>query len=335
VSTYTVQPPEDFVPPSTGIGQRLKVDLKQEIGLTPGEKLILGAGGQNESLNTGTDTYSTNSRTLWGELESNPFEHFSIASNLRYDDYQTFGGHATYRIAPAYTIAGTDTLLKASLGTGFKAPSLSQLYQNYPAFGFTANPNLQPEQSTGYDVGFEQPFLNDRIRVGSTYFHNNITNLITDNATYTTDINVGQALTYGNESFVSYKVNDQLSLRADYTYTKVIDLSANGIDASSLLERRPVNKATLQANWTPVNWLHVSGTALYVSSWLDYDPVTFASMQPAKGYETVNLAISYDVNAQTTVFAHIDNLFNRQYEDPLGSLHPGLGAYAGVRVTSF
>jgi vitamin B12 transporter len=71
------------------------------------------------------------------------------------------------------------------LGTGFKAPSLSELYQNFPAFDFFANPNLQAEQSTGYDVGFEQPFLNDRIRVGSTYFHNNIINLIDDNATFT------------------------------------------------------------------------------------------------------------------------------------------------------
>ncbi len=329
VSTNTIQPPEDFTPPSTYIGERLKFDLKQEIGVVEGEKLILGAEWERDSLDNEATTYSNENRALYGELESNPFNNFFVASNIRYDDNESFGGHYTYRIAPAYIIAGTDTKLKASFGTGFKAPTLSELYQNYPAFGYFANPNLRPEESTGYDVGFEQPLLNDRVRVGSTYFHNNITNLITDNATFTTDINVGRAVTYGDESFASYKVNDQLNLRADYTYTIAQDLITD-----TELARRPKNKATLQANWTPADKLHLSGTILYVSSWSDINALTYLP-QTAKGYETVNLAATYDINAQTSVFAHVDNLFNRQYEDPLGYLHPGLGAYAGIRVSSF
>ena len=330
VSTNTVEPREDFTPPSTDIGERLKFDLKQEIGIVEGEKLILGAEWERDSLNNKTTTYANENRALYGELESNPFNNFFVASNLRYDDNESFGGHTTYRIAPAYIIPGADTKLKASFGTGFKAPTLSELYQNYPAYNFYANPNLRPEESTGYDVGFEQPFLNDRIRVGSTYFHNNITNLIADNATYTTDINVGKAVTYGNESFASYKVNGELNFRADYTYTIARDLITN-----TELERRPKNKATLQANWTPIDKLHLSGTILYVGPWLDYDSLTGTANSPAKGYGTVNLAASYNINAQVSVFAHVDNLFNRQYEDPLGFLHPGLGAYAGLRVTSF
>ena len=329
VSTYTVQPPEDYTPPSTYIGERLKFDLKQEIGVVEGEKLILGAEWQRDSLNNETTAYANDNRALYGELESNPFNNFFVASNIRYDDNESFGGHATYRIAPAYVIPDAETKLKASFGTGFKAPTLNELYQNYPAFGYFANPNLRPEESAGYDVGFEQPFLNDRIRVGSTYFHNNITNLITENATFTTDVNVGKAATYGDESFVSYKVNEQLNFRADYTYTIAQDLITN-----KELARRPKNKATLQANWTPMDKLHLSGTILYVGPWSDINPLTYAP-QTASGYTTVNLAASYDVNAQTSVFAHVDNLFNRQYEDPLGFLRPGLGVYAGVRVSSF
>ncbi len=329
VSTYTVQPPEDFTPPSTSIGERLKFDVKQEIGIVEGEKLILGAERESDSLNNGVATYTNANNAVYGELESNLFKHFFITSNIRYDDNQSFGGHATYRIAPSYIVPNLDTQLKASYGTGFKAPTLSELYQNFPAFNFFANPNLQPEESRGYDVGLEQPFLSDRIRVGSTYFHNDIDNLITDNATFTTNINVGRAVTYGNEFFASYKVNDRLNFRADYTFTIAKDLIAN-----SELPRRPRDKATLQADWTPIDKVHLSGTVLYVSSWTDINPLTFAP-QIAKGYATVNLAASYDINAQTTVFARIDNLLNRQYEDPLGFLHPGIGAYAGVRVTSF
>jgi vitamin B12 transporter len=317
------------VAPTTYIGQRLKFDLKQEIGIVEGEKLILGGEWQNDSMDTGTATYSVENKAVYAELESKLFDHFAVASNIRYDDNENFGGHATYRIAPTYTIAATDTQLKASYGTGFKSPSLSDLYQNYPAFGFYANPNLQPETSTGYDIGFEQPFLKDRIRIGSTYFHNDITNLIDYNATYTSLVNVGHAETYGTESFASYKVSDQFTIRADYTYTIARDLIAD-ID----LARRPRDKATLQGNWTPFDKFHLSGTLLYVSSWLDVNPLTYAS-QTAPGYATVNFAASYELTKQATIFARVNNLFNRQYEDPLGYLHPGLAAYAGVRITSF
>jgi vitamin B12 transporter len=109
---------------------------------------------------------------------------------------------------------------------------------------------------------------------------------------------------------------------------------AQDLDTNSELPRRPKNKATLQANWTPLDKVHLSGTILYVSSWTDIDPETFAP-DIAKAYTPVNIAGSYDINPQTTVFAHFDNLFNRQYQDPEGFLHPGLGAYAGIRVSSF
>jgi vitamin B12 transporter len=329
ILTYEEEPPADFTPPSTFIGQRLTFDLKQDIVVLPGEELILGAQDQNDSLTTTGEYFTQQDRAVYGELESSLFNHFFVASNIRYDEYSDFGSAFTYRIAPAYIFPETGTKIKGSYGTGFKAPTLSQLFQDFPAFDFFANPNLKPEESTGYDVGFEQPFFNDRVRVGSTYFHNNITNLITDNATFTTNVNIGRAVTYAAESFASYKVDDRLNFRVDYTYTMAQDL-----DTGEELPRRPKNKVTFQTNWTPMDKLRLSATILYVSPWTDINPETFAPAI-AKAYTTVNIAATYDINTQVSVFAHIDNLFNQQYQDPLGFLHPGLGAYAGVRVASF
>jgi outer membrane cobalamin receptor len=45
-----------------------------------------------------------------------------------------------------------------------KPPTLSQLFVDFPAFGFFGNPNLKPEESTGHDIGFEQPVMSDVIR---------------------------------------------------------------------------------------------------------------------------------------------------------------------------
>jgi len=88
----------------------------------------------------------------------------------------------TYRFAPEYLIADTGTKIKGSVGTGFKAPTLSQLFQSFPDFFFFANPNLRPETDLGWDAGFEQPLFHNSLRFGMTYFRINIKDLIEDNA---------------------------------------------------------------------------------------------------------------------------------------------------------
>src|ERR1700722_18309172 len=94
---------------------------------------------------------------------------------------------------------------KARIRTRFKGPELNQLFQSSPAFDFFANPNLKPETSVGWDLGVEQALASDRLRFGVTYFHNNIKNLIADNADFTSDINVGRAVTQGVEGFAAYQ----------------------------------------------------------------------------------------------------------------------------------
>jgi vitamin B12 transporter len=142
----------------------------------------------------------------------------------------------------------TETKLKASYGTGFKAPTLSELFQNFPDFGFFGNLNLKPEQSEGYDAGFEQPLFDDRVRFGSTCFHNSITDLITTNDTFTSYANVNLATTEGTESFVSAKITDRVGVRADYTFTRAVDAGA-GLQ----LLRRPKEKWSATATWLPID----------------------------------------------------------------------------------
>lgn len=53
---------------------------------------------------------------------------------------------------------------------------------------------------------------------------------------------------------------------------------------------------------------------------------------PANGYTLVNLAGSYDLGNGLTAYARINNLLNRNYQDPIGFLRPGFGIFAGLRV---
>lgn len=330
-------------PPITNVGQRLKFDWRGEIGVAPGQTLVLGLEDQKESLRTDstatepgvqtTTTASTGNKAAYVELQSEFNKRFFFVSNIRYDDNDSFGAHTTWRIAPNFIVPGTETKLKATYGTGFKAPTLVELFVNNPSLFQVANPNLQPEISTGYDFGFEQPVLNGRVNFGLTYYRNDVRNLIVNvfnGATFTaTYVNVGRANMYGIESFASAAVTDELKVRVDYTTTHTRDETTN----LGLL-RRPGNKTSVVAIWTPLNQLTLSATVVHVSSWVDVnrDTAVFIPRLDAPSYTTVNLAANYNVTKNVTVFARADNMFNYQYQNPYGFLRPGLGVYGGLRI---
>jgi vitamin B12 transporter len=360
-NTDTGVPSPTVLPPTTTLGTRVKEDYRGELQVAPGQLFIFGAEDQNETLRTNSSSFSdpiTGDETFfettaqrrndagWLELQNQLTKQFYLVSNIRYDINEQFGDHTTFREAPVFIVPQTDTKLKASYGTGFKAPSLEDLYVNFPPF-FQANPNLKPEESSGWDAGFEQPIANDRFRFGSTYFRNDLKNLIetvvTPNPPVESLGNIDEATTHGFENFAAWRVNSRLNLRADYTYTIAIADSTPGCTsppcAGQELLRRPKNKASLTANWQVMDKLSFSSTLLYVGSWYDIARQTTApdGIEPyvkAPGFTTMNLAANYALRDDVTVFARIDNLFNQQYEDPLGFQKQGFGAFAGIRLTA-
>jgi vitamin B12 transporter len=322
---------------SSNDGDRNKVDWRNVFTIVPGQTLTVGVERTVESIDT-RSAFSSLYAGEWNnagyvELQSKFGKYFSVAVNGRYDDNQTFGNHPTFRFAPAMLIPGTDTKLKASVGTGFRAPSLNERF--FQSVFFNGNPNLKPEESTGWDVGFEQPIFDQKVRFGVTYFHNDITNLINSTSApfpvANTYVNVGQATTWGYESFVSAAVTRDVTVRGDYTYTHAFD----AVTGNELL-RRPRHKASATATWTPTKSITLSGTVLHTGSYLDNDRF-FSSPVPfdTKPYTIVNLASSYQVNDAMTLFARVDNLFDVQYQDPTGFMRPGLGVFGGVKLTSW
>ncbi len=293
----------------------------------PGQILVAGLEQQNDRATSDNVDARTGNQAGFLELQSEVARRFFFVANIRHDDNNSFGGHDTWRVAPAVIVPVTDTKLKASYGTGFKAPDLYQLYGQGP-FGFMGNPGLLPETSRGYDFGFEQPLLNDRVRFGVTYYRNDISNLIDYNSTFTTLINVGNAVTYGAEAFIAITVNDRLRARLDYTRTTARDL-----DTDTELLRRPRDKYAVTASWQPIDKLTISPTVIYLGRWLDINRSTFVN-EEGGDVVVVNLAAEYALDAHTTVFARADNLFNKQYEEPLGWLQPGLSVYGGVKLTT-
>ena len=328
-----VQSPDDgFGLPAPVIdnADRLKFDWLGTIVLDRRDLLLLGA---DDTIDRQIDTAVETRIGGFAELQSRPLPGLTVAVSVRYDSDDRYGDDATWRVAPAYTVSGLGTVLKASAGTGFKSPTLSELFVSFPDFEFFANPDLKPERSFGYDLGFEQPLWRGRARFGATWFHNDIRDLIEScpdpagGEFAETYCNVGKATTYGVESFVAVTPIPNLDLRADYTW-----LIAHDDVANEELARRPRNKAAVSATWRVTQRLRLAPSLLYVGAEVDGNRDFSIERMMASPYATVNLAGDYDLGHGVTLFGRIDNLLDRHYQQPIGFDKPGLGAYGGVRV---
>lgn len=255
-------------------------------------------------------------------------ESFFAGVSARLDDHEKSGTEVTYRMAPVYMFRETGTRLKATYGTGFKAPSLYQLYAPASGWGNIGNEDLEPEHSTGWDIGVEQSLLENKLRVGTTYFFNEIEDMIDFENGY---VNKSKAEIKGVEVFSKVRVTDGLSLNASYTCTDAEDKSTG-----EALIRRPRDRAAVGVNYKWGRKANVSMSVLYVGTRDDkyWDSTMFRSVDAElSAYTLVNVAGSYMFTDNIKLFGRIDNLFDEDYEEAKGYGTPGIGAYAGVKVT--
>ena len=240
-----------------------------------------------------------------------------LNAGLRDDSHSTFGNALTYRTGVLYDLKPLEMRFKANLGTGFRAPSLNELY--YPYYG---NPNLKPEKSTGYDIGVEKDFLSKNLIIGATWFWQRYHNLIQTDPNTFAAVNIGNALTEGIELKASALLADNLKLNAGYTW-----LDAEDLDTGAFLSLRPRNKFTSSIEYTLAK-LTVIGEFQYVSRRFDS-----SLNQDISSYSLVNLKGSYLLLKNLSLFVRIDNLFNKSYEEAAGYGTPGLSAFGGVKVS--
>jgi vitamin B12 transporter len=315
---------------SRQIGDRLKLDWQGNIGIADGHTLVLGAETARDALHPGLSFGfpSTLSRGIttnagFAEVQSDFGGGFFNSASIRYDDNSRFGDKTTWRIAPAWVIEGTGTKLKATAGTGFKAPALQQLYGT-----FGGNVHLKPETSFGYDVGVEQSLLGDALTGGVTWFHNDIKNLIVSGPAPAFQLmNIGRARTDGVEAFLDWKAMETLTFRASYTYTDALDTRTH-----LALLRRPRHQASLDADWQATDDLSLDATLLYVGPQIDGNRDFSIPRLKMPDYATLDLAASYKLTEKWSLFGRIENATDTNYQSPDGFLRPGIGAYGGIKV---
>lgn len=325
--TSDMDPDNGSIPSS---GDRIGLDWQGNVPLMTGETLVLGATTVRDAIHIPISAGVT-TNAGYGEVQSSLPDvidgvDINNSVSIRDDDNSAYGNHVTWHIAPVAAIASTGTRIHASYGTGFKAPSLDQLFESFPTFDFFANPGLKPETSAGYDMGVDQTLFS--VTGGVTWFHNDIKNLIETNpVTFEDDVNIGRARTQGFENYLAWQPLDTLKLRADYTYT-----DAEDVDLHEELVRIPKNKVTVEARWQALDALSLDTRLLYVGTWIDGSRDFSVPRLNAHPYWTADLAASYALTENLAVTARVNNLLDKSYENPVGFLRPGRAFYAGLKV---
>ncbi len=248
--------------------------------------------------------------------------NFFVNTSARVDNHQSFGKEFTWKVAPGYNIESTGTRLKASYGTGFKAPSLSQLFD--PSSG---NRDLMPEKSKGWDVGFEQSLFGEKVKFGSTVFRNYITNLIGfgPSPLFAT-LNVGKARTEGVENTITLRPIEDWTINFAHSYT----LTENRKKDTELL-RRPKNQFNVGTTYQVNEQADVGANVRYAGSRRDvYWSNSVLTSIPA--FTVLDLNANYKLNPNATIYARLDNVLDKRYEEISGYGQPGRGLYVGVKA---
>jgi vitamin B12 transporter len=302
------------------LGARVKADYQGSFEAT--DRILFQYGLDHELQNAKTsddfaETDASFSLTgLWAQSVVEPVDNLFLTGGLRHDEHSEFGGHTTYRGTVAYLFEATATRLHSSFGTGFRAPSLYELYA--PFYG---DSSLQPETSISFDLGVGQEFLDGRLVTDLTYFMIDIDDLIEfDTAASRYRQVPGTTRSRGVEASFSFAATDEIALGGSYTYTD------SKTDAGERSVQVPLHAVVLSAAWRPDEQWTLSGDAKFV-----VDTVGTGNVE-LEDYVLVNAKLAYRYNEGMEFYVRGENLLDQHYQTVAGYGTPGLSVFTGIEA---
>lgn len=250
-----------------------------------------------------------------------PVAGLTVTGGVRHDQYKDYGGQTTLGGNIAFTPNDGRTMLRATYGEGFRAPTLSE---GQPPYG---NPDLRPETARNFDLGFEQQILDGKAGFFATYFNRRSTDLIAFSfATFQSE-NIDRVKSSGVEAGFNLNPTDRLDIRASYTLVDAVNRSA-GANFGNRLALRPQHSGSLTVDWqTPIG-LSVGSSVLFIGDSFD-DASNSVALD---GYALVGLRASLPINDRLELYGRVDNIFDVQYTVVAGYNSFGRNAAVGVRA---
>jgi len=232
-------------------------------------------------------------------------KQLSLQANLRHDRNSQFDQETTYsagagwRFLPTWQVGGL-------VGTGFKAPTFSELYwpeARKQIDGFVGNPDLRPETSQNYELFVRHN--NDQLQSSLTLYRNDIDDLLTYQ--FPTTVNINQALIEGVTLQMDWQ-NGLQQIGGSYSFVDAKDQSG-GVTQNKQLTYRAKHSGVA---YFGLQQEQLSGRVELQAVGSRYTNPT--NTQRVAGYTLVNLSGSVEVTPELKIGLRVNNLFDEQYE---------------------
>ena len=327
-----------------GIGNNTRFEYQGAYDIDSNFQAVFGLASQSSDLKTLSPsvavpnpkalTGTAEIDSLYGQIHGTVLPGLTLTGGVRGDHHQTFGDHATGQAAAAWSFNDGNTILRASFGQGFKAPSLYQLFSQY------GNSSLSPQEDDGWDAGIEQHFLDGRIALQATYFGRSTDNVIgfvscfgSANPRCKTQpsgfySNTAKAEAQGVELQAAANVVENLTVSANYTYAQSQDKTVGAATFDKNLVRRPRNAANASVTYVWPFGLSTSAAIRYSGRSFENTSNTVV----LGSYTLIDLRVSYPINDNFELYGRIENLGDVSYETAYKYGQPGRGAFAGVKA---
>ena len=212
-----------------------------------------------------------------------------------------------------------------SLGSGFRAPTLNELYRQFRvgAILTLANDQLGPERLIGGEVGVNVAPVRD-LTVRTTWFDNRVENPVSNvtrlDLTNTRQRqNLGRTRIWGVQSDVEYRLSNVWRVGAGYMFNqaKVTEFEATPELVGNFLPQVPQHRGSVSVTYANPRFVSASVSGLFFGHQFDDDlntaarPGNFAPGLPA--YATLEMMVTRALGRHADVFFGVQNLFDEEY----------------------
>ncbi|WP_456397777.1 TonB-dependent receptor plug domain-containing protein [Desulfurobacterium sp.] len=283
-----------------------------------------------DTTNYSDKSQQTDSASLNGYVK---LKNLNILAGIRKDHFSSSGTFTSYKLAGNYIIKPSKTLFKIQYGKSFKAPSIDQLYGEYPNWNFYGNPDLKPEKNISLTAGVEQRLGKYGI-AGISYFKTKTTDIITTTydpvKNYLTYTNGKEGRSEGSESFVRIKLPFKSKIKASYTHTY-----SRWFDGTSWNPALRLPENIYKISFTKkLNRSSITFMAIHYGKRNDYDFSTWPATQVTLPAFTIyNCYISVKMNPHITGYVKLFNLTDKKYQLAYGYNEPGRNIFAGIKLS--
>ena len=242
----------------------------------------------------------------------------TLNGGLRMANSDKFGSHWLPQFG--FTVRPAEGwMLKASMAKGYRNPSFREMYLYR-----MANPDLNPERMTNYEVTLSHSFSRF-LAIDLTGYFSEGSNLIQQVSVATANggstqrnMNAGSFINKGVEISVQSHPVNTLSLRASYSYLHS--------SIAYKLTAAPRNQYFLGIDWQALKQFTVNASLKGVGGLFVDNAVEHQS------YNLLNVRLTYKPVPLLDIFLSLDNITDEKYQINRGYEMPGFTAMGGVKV---